>query len=284
MIIKINHSTKYNFNKPVFLEPHTIRLSPKTNSTQKLHNFKIKIDPQPVGNSDCVDLFDNNSIVLWFENLHRNLVISTISTVETLRHHPFDYIITDNSANTLPVSQKSSDSSIIKQYATNQYKINKNLKEIVDSILKQEKNQTLPFLSNLTSFIYMNFTQIKRKYGEPLSPNKTIKECKGACRDLAVLFIEACRSVNLPSRLVSGYYYANSKNTVDELHAWAEVYLPGGGWRGYDPSLGLAVNDSYVVIATGINSRDVTPVSGSLRGDDVSSTLKYEIKIKASSN
>lgn len=284
MIIKISHSTKYSFNKPVFLEPHTIRLSPKTNSTQKLHNFTIKIDPQPIGKSDCIDLFDNNSIILWFENLHKNLTITTVSTVETLRHHPFDYIITDNSANTLPVSQKSSDSSIIKKYTTNEYKINKNLKEIVDSILKQEKNQTLPFLSNLTSFIYKNFTQINRKHGEPLSPDKTIKECKGACRDFAVLFIEACRSVNLPTRFVSGYCYSNSKNTVDELHSWAEVYLPGGGWRGYDPSLGLAVDDSYVVIAAGINSKDVTPVSGSLRGDDVSSTLKYEIKIKASSN
>ena len=92
---------------------------------------------------------------------------------------------------------------------------------------------------NLNSFIYQNFEKIIRETGNPWTPVKTIKENKGSCRDLSVLFMECCRSVGLPSRFTSGYNEIDIKTKQRQLHAWAEVFIPGGGWLGYDPTLDL---------------------------------------------
>jgi transglutaminase-like putative cysteine protease len=82
-----------------------------------------------------------------------------------------------------------------------------------------------------------------------------------------MLFIECCHGMGLAARFVSGYAYVDD-TVVQELHAWAEVYLPGGGWRGYDPTLGLAVADSA----------DAAPVSGSYRGSAVA-TLENVVEL-----
>lgn len=98
---------------------------------------------------------------------------------------------------------------------------------------------------------------VKRGQGEVLSPEAVLKSKQGACRDMTVLFVEACRTKGLARRFVSGYIHG--KETEEgELNAWAEVYLPGTGWRGVDPTHGLFVNDQYAALAA--------PVSDSFRG------------------
>ena len=96
---------------------------------------------------------------------------------------------------------------------------------------------------------------------ETLAPKK-----QGACRDLTVLFMACCRSVGLASRFVSGYG-PGEKNEHPYLHAWPEVYLPGGGWRGYDPTQGLAVGDGYVALAAGPHPELAAPDIRSYSGE-----------------
>jgi transglutaminase-like putative cysteine protease len=85
---------------------------------------------------------------------------------------------------------------------------------------------------------------------------------EGSCRDLAVLFCDACRVMGIAARFVSGYECASA--TVEEtyMHAWAEVYLPGIGWRGYDPSRGLAVSNGHIAVAAGFDHDLASPVAG----------------------
>ncbi|MEE2871411.1 MAG: transglutaminase-like domain-containing protein [Candidatus Latescibacterota bacterium] len=91
-----------------------------------------------------------------------------------------------------------------------------------------------------------------RLEGRPMAAAETLARVRGACRDLAVLFIVICRTLGLAARFVSGYRAGAQNQQERYMHAWAEVYLPGAGWRGWDPSLGLAVAGAHVAVAMGV--------------------------------
>ena len=103
-----------------------------------------------------------------------------------------------------------------------------------------------------------------------------MREQEGSCRDLAVLFCAACRAVGLAARFVSGYERDASLQENGDLHAWADVYLEGGGWRGYDPSRALAVASTHVAVAAASDPLLASPVSGTFRG---AATAKLEFSI-----
>ena len=101
------------------------------------------------------------------------------------------------------------------------------------------------------------------------------------CRDLSVLFMAACRRVGLPARFVSGYQQGDGIRAVRYLHAWPEVWIPGSGWYGLDPTHASVVGTTHVAIAAGPTPASVTPVEGgySFRGAELRSTLETEIRI-----
>jgi transglutaminase-like putative cysteine protease len=141
---------------------------------------------------------------------------------------------------------------------------------------------TAAFLIALADTIHHGFHHVGRPEGDPLEPEQTLAGRTGACRDTAMLYVAACRSLGLAARFVSGYSMHHPPEVSEhELHAWAEVYVPGGGWRAYDPSLGLAVADGHVVLATAPDHRLAAPVSGSYRGTGVASRLEYRVVLKA---
>ncbi|MFM7576061.1 MAG: transglutaminase-like domain-containing protein, partial [Microcystaceae cyanobacterium] len=115
----------------------------------------------------------------------------------------------------------------------------------------------------------------------------TWRNKRGSCRDLTILFMEVCRTMGLAARFVSGYQEGDQATEDWELHAWAEVYLPGGGWRGYDPTHGLAVSDRHIALVASPNPQDCAPVTGemmpvrSLRetGNPLKSTMSTMVKV-----
>ena len=115
-----------------------------------------------------------------------------------------------------------------------------------------------------------------------MSPLETFASKRGACRDLAVLFMDACRSLGIASRFVSGYIHEPGRIGTSELHAWAEVYLPGGGWRGYDPSRGIAVSDQHIPVATGPEPQWAAATEGFFIGNASDSTIDYEVTVSES--
>jgi transglutaminase-like putative cysteine protease len=105
----------------------------------------------------------------------------------------------------------------------------------------------------------------------------------GSCRDFAVLFMAACQAVGLAARFVSGYQEGDEAQEARELHAWPEVYIPGGGWRGFDPTHGLAVCDRHVPLAAAAHPANAAPVSGKLKPGCLATTqLNYQIQISRS--
>ena len=107
-----------------------------------------------------------------------------------------------------------------------------------------------------------------------MPPGQTLAGGTGACRDMAELFVDACRAQGLAARFVSGYCESEVVDAERYLHAWSEVYLLGGGWRGFDLSLGIAVSNRHVAIAHEPSHAAARPYEGSYRGTGVTSLCR----------
>jgi transglutaminase-like putative cysteine protease len=278
MLYKIEHTTKYYFSKEVFLEPHIVRLCPRSDCSQTLKNFEIDVNPTPTGRTKIVDI-GGDSIFLWFQELTDSLTIVTRSEVETFRVNPFDYILASDRAHRLPMEYNSSDESVLEPYRMPSSEFGDKFEGFVAKILLESENSSQNFLSSLTSHINENFEYKVREDGTAQEPEESLDTMKGTCRDFVVLFAEVCRSMGFAARFVSGYTEGDLNNKHNDLHAWAEVFLPGGGWRGYDPTLGIAVADQHVAVASGATPLQASPVAGSFRGTDAKTIMGYEISI-----
>jgi transglutaminase-like putative cysteine protease len=251
MRISVVHSTVYRYDRPVRLEPHIFRLRPREEPAQRLAGYAIEIEPRPAGTSASLDLDGNAAIEAWFDGPTERLSVRTSFEVETLRDNPFDFLLTSDSYDA-PL-----------RTALAPYLAGGDCSE-VRGILPDAAHP-LDFLSMLTARLFRDFRHVTRHAGPPLAPEVTLREGSGSCRDLAVVFCSACRARGLAARFVSGYEQAAALHD-GQMHAWAEVYLPGGGWRGYDPSRGLAVAQGHVALAAAADPKLAAPIAGAYRG------------------
>jgi transglutaminase-like putative cysteine protease len=279
MKLSIKHQLKFNYTKPVFLEPTLARLRPRDDASQRLELFELEADPPPVGRSEQLDLLGNAGTLFWFSDRFSTLTLKVHSQVETLLTNPFNYLVTDPQALKLPARYQQDNRLVLNPYL-HRPQPDKAVEDLAQSLLTESDDNTLNFLYHATDYISREFQHVTRAQGEALAPVKTLRRKEGACRDLAVLFMDICRSLGLAARFVSGYKYSPDAPDQHELHAWAEVYLPGAGWRGYDPSWGLAVADHHIALAAGPSPQDAMPVTGTFRGTDVLSSLDYSVEIE----
>jgi transglutaminase-like putative cysteine protease len=145
------------------------------------------------------------------------------------------------------------------------------------------RGDPLRFLDGLTTEIPRRVRPELRWEGAAQSAAQTLAAGRGACRDLAVLFMEACRAQGLAARFVSGYQGRSAPSSADrQLHAWAEVLIPGSGWRGYDPTLGTIVTDGHVALAAAPTQQGTMPLDGGFTflGAEVRSTLDFSLQIE----
>ncbi|MEB3200806.1 MAG: transglutaminase family protein [Synechococcaceae cyanobacterium] len=279
MLFQIHHQLHYDYDRPVFLEPHTLRLTPRQDASQRLHHHQLTISAAASGQCRVQEPEGSDGLVLWFHDQRDHLTIEVISRVETLRENPFDWIISEAGARRLPAVYPPALAASLAP-AMNGC-IPGEVSRWAEALAREAGPSSSDFLMALADTIHHGFHHIGRLEGAPLPPEQTLTERCGACRDTAVLFMAACRSQGLAARFVSGYSCHHPPEVSEhELHAWAEVFVPGGGWRGYDPSLGLAVADGHVVLAAAADPALAAPLSGSFRGSGARSQLRYAIQLK----
>jgi transglutaminase-like putative cysteine protease len=278
MRYNISHRLNYSYSMPAFLEPHTVRLRPRCDSLQQVIRFELDAVPTPQGVSEHIDQECNNAATLWFSGQHKTLSISAKSEVEVLPVKPFNYIVTENGFLNLPATYSQSCQYHLQSYLSRRCESSQ-IDDFVQPITEEAKGETISFLVRLASRIHEQFDKVMRETGAPMAPEETIAKGKGTCRDLAVLFMESCRAVGIAARFVSGYRWDEGLAEKHNLHAWSEVYIPGGGWRGFDPIIGLAVTDRHIAIAAAANPVDAAPVSGTFRGTGVRSELEYNVSV-----
>ncbi len=264
MRISATHSTVYRYDSPVYLEPHIIRLQPRMNSAQKLLAFDLQITPTPAGTTECLDQDGNLALNAWFDAPTQELKVISRFTVELLRENPFDYMLIGESLS-LPLLYREPLCRALAPYRQDGH-LAESVKQYAESIASDEQRNTLRFLTALNQQIYRTFRQTVRLDGLPWASDRTLSRMEGSCRDLAVLFCDACRVMGIAARFVSGYECASAGSQEPYMHAWAEVYLPVIGWRGYDPAQGLAVSNSHVAVAAGFDPELASPVAGRYTG------------------
>ena len=263
MRISVVHSTIYRYDSPVYLEPHTFRLRPREDGTLRLGSYALSITPRPAGQTECLDQDGNVILQAWFADLTQELAVHTSFQLETLRENPFDFLLAPLDRKLPMVYAEALRDPLAPYLRTPGAKA---VSDFALDIASEYDCQTMPFLSGLNQRLLESTTQIIRHEGLPLAPEETLRKREGSCRDLAVLFCAACRAVGIAARFVSGYERDAALEDSGDLHAWAEVYLQGGGWRGYDPSRGLAVGASHVAVAAASDAQLAAPVTGTYRG------------------
>ncbi|QNN20940.1 transglutaminase family protein [Planctomycetales bacterium ZRK34] len=280
MDFAITHTITYRYSRPVFLEPKTVRLRPRCNAYQKLKEFTLDIDPAPAGRCDHIDAVGNGATLLWFSDLHGSMTITARSQVRTLLINPFDYLVTPPEALSLPMVYPLSYAGALSPYlfrAAPCQAVNTMARRILD----ENDDNTQAFVNAMMLELNREYEQIIRHEGDAWPAAKTIELKRGSCRDLAVLYIDACRSVGLAARFVSGYKHFVDSIDAGELHAWVEVYIPGAGWRGYDPSEGVVVADRHIALAADAEPAGAAPTTGTFRGTGATSHIDYHIRIDA---
>lgn len=212
------------------------------------------------------------------------MTIKSMCKVETLRENPFDYYLTPNSLR-IPVVLEPYEATDLQSSLARGYKSESGTEDIIkDMAVKfsaDSRTSSTDFVLNLNNWIFQNISITERREPGVIPPHSLLEKKQGSCRDLAVLFIEICREAGIPARFVSGYQEGDPDIPEAELHAWAEVYLPGVGWRGYDPTHGLAVADRHVALAASPRPEQTMAVSGTFRGTGVSSEIRHAVVMHA---
>jgi len=286
VLFEISHLTRFVYDAPVILEPLTVQLRPRSDLFQRLISFELAVDPVPEGASDLMDAEGNAATQLWFLGSWPMLSLRTTSLVETLHPNPFDYVVLDPQALAMPPVYRDSTRRALDRYL----KLpsgwaSPTVAAFAEAAVEAAGGGATAFLAGLCARIASVIASEFRPEGDPRSGAETLALGRGACRDQAVLFIEACRYAGLAARFVTGYELSAPAGPTDpssehELHAWAEVYLEGAGWRGYDPSQGLAVADRHVAVAAAADPGGAAPTWGTYRGAGVGSTLETTISVR----
>ncbi len=280
MIFNVFHSISYRYSTKVFFEPLILRLKPRSDAFQKVEDFKLEINPKPSGITEGNDLDGAQAHYLYFSDQHDFLEFKAQSTVRTKNHNPFDFILPAEEFNHLPLKYPQLLEAELAPYLLVEDR-SPECKGFTEQVMMESQRNTLAFLIRLTTYIHETFKISLRETGHPLSPQEVLIQRGGACRDLTHLFMEVCRLVGIAARYVSGYTLGDDRVVEGELHAWAEVYLPGGGWRGYDPTLGLAVAERHIALTSNREPFWTLPLTGSFRGDGAETTMDYQVQVQA---
>lgn len=273
----IRHRTSYRYSAPVRLGPHWLRFRPRDDGAQRLVDYQLRIDPSPAGLNDHLDLHGNHVTQAWFEGETDRLDVEASMRVETLRPDPFRFILAPEALR-LPIG--SSPGSARFEACLERATPDDAVTQLAAALRAEVKADSIGFALRLNRLLFEDFENVIRHRGAPQPPARTLAARRGACRDLAVLFVDCCRAAGLPARFASGYQKGDRRRRRRYLHAWPEVYLPGAGWRGFDPTHGTAVADAHVTIAAASRPEGTMPVTGGFAGCDVRASLRFAIEIE----
>lgn len=263
--LKIIHETFYDFNTEVFIEPHYLRLKPRLTQFNVLESYHLTIFPKPIGISQQYDSENNLVHFCWFDGLNTNFSIRTVSKVLLQDVDPLYFIAFPNGHFDRPF-QYSDHLKNLLFAALLPAKIDRPLIDYGDNILEQTADKTLNFIIQLTRQIYADF-KFEPYDDEPQEPDQTFKLKGGSSRALSWMQIQLLRHLGIAARSVIGYYFVESEVAKHKLHVWVEVYLPGAGWVGVDPSHGAIAGKSYIPLCSSSNMHQTLPITGSFRGD-----------------
>ena len=274
MRFSVRHETIYRYSTPVRLGAHLLRLAPRPEGVV-MRRQEIDVEPQPATRSETRDPFGNLVTHLTFDGSTDVFRIESRFDLETIG-------ATMPVAADAPALPWAPDRDVgAAPFAVDQ-EIDDEVRAFASTLAAERGWRAEAFLERLTRTLFTRTDRHIRPDGHAQSAAHTLAVGRGACRDVTVLFMAAARALGIPARFVSGYQArAETPDGRRHLHAWPEVFVPGSGWQGWDPTHGMAVGDGHVALSAAPDQIGTMPIEGGFFGDGVTSTLDYRVEIEA---
>lgn len=269
---KILHRTYYNFSAEVQLGPHVLRLRPREGHELHIESALLRLTPPAILRWHR-DVEDNSVATATFAMPARQLLIESEVVIQQYNEAPLDFLVADYAID-YPFAYNPEDWVVLSPYMNGAVlDPGDPLAVWVAGIWQPgEPIQTYALLERLALHIRQTLTYRIREEPGVQTAADTLSRGTGSCRDFANLFMEAARYLGLAARFVSGYLHAEpSPFNYGATHAWAEVFLPGAGWKGFDPTLGKIVGTDHIAVAVARLPEAVPPIAGSFVGPPGSS-------------
>jgi transglutaminase-like putative cysteine protease len=264
---RIRHTSRYTYGEMVPFSAHRFFLRPREDHHLRLERFDLHLMPQ--GRLRWArDLHENFYATATPEGESKQLAVVMEAEVDLRQDNPFDFLL-DPHAVDLPLPYLPREAAALAPYLGRDTGADG---AAVAAWMDREfpgglRGGTVEALTRLNQAVHRVLRYTRREESGVQSPARTLENQSGSCRDFAVLMIEACRAAGLAARFVSGYLHTaegdGPSRADNAMHAWAEVYLPGAGWKGVDPTHGILCGDGFIPVAVALDPATVSPIQGS---------------------
>jgi transglutaminase-like putative cysteine protease len=273
-ILRVRHTTRYDYRVPVELGEHRLMMRPRDSHDLRLLDTQLTIDPATSALRWIHDVFGNSIALVSFQGAAQRLVVTSEFRAEHFPGAPQELRV-ESYAERLPFSYSADETEDLgctkeRHYADPEHEVDRWAQA---QLARVPERCTLDVLAVMTRTIKEAFIYAPRGAPGTQAPLETLKRGSGSCRDFALLMMEAARSLGLAARFVSGYLYderligaQGGLVGAGASHAWLQVFVPGAGWVEYDPTNALIGGRNLIRVAVARDPSQAQPLTGSFTG------------------
>ena len=271
--VALNHVTHYKYDRRVALGPQVVRLRPAPHCRTRILSYSLRIEPADHFINWQQDPFANYAARLVFNEEAREFKITVDLVAEMSVLNPFDFFL-EPEAEEFPFQYAPEALHDLGPYLA-KAELTPKFKAFVDSI-SLEPLRTIDFMVGINQRLQREISYLIRMEPGVQTPEVTLTNGSGSCRDTGWLMVQTLRHLGLAARFVSGYLIqlkpdvksldgpSGAETDFTDLHAWCEVFLPGAGWIGFDPTSGLLAGEGHIPVACTPEPSTAAPISGAV--------------------
>ncbi|MBA4175124.1 MAG: IMP dehydrogenase [Leptothrix sp. (in: Bacteria)] len=284
--VALNHVTHYRYDRRVTLGPQVVRLRPAPHCRTRILGYSLRVEPAGHFINWQQDPFANYAARLVFPEMTREFKVTVDLVAELSVLNPFDFFLEPEAEN-FPFTYTEDAALDLVPYLA-KCEPTPRLKAFVESI-KLDEQRTIDFLVGVNQRLQHDISYLIRMEPGVQTPEVTLTNGSGSCRDTGWLLVQTLRHLGLAARFVSGYLIqlkpdvrsldgpSGAEVDFTDLHAWCEVYLPGAGWIGLDPTSGLLAGEGHIPVACTPEPSTAAPVSGAVDECEVEFSHHMEV-------